>query len=60
LGVMRIPSMFNTDSWWTPSLSRDALCVVFKVGTYGREIKGGIPEECQEIKHSEYVALTEE
>ncbi|EOJ7331725.1 hypothetical protein ACM3VC_005111, partial [Escherichia coli] len=23
-------------------------------------IKGGIPEECQEIKHSEYVALTEE
>lgn len=40
LGVMRIPSMFNTDSWWTPSLSRDALCVVFKVGAYGREIKG--------------------
>ncbi|EFG4623818.1 hypothetical protein WG854_005451, partial [Escherichia coli] len=38
LGVMRIPSMFNTDSWWTPSLSRDALCVVFKVGAYGREI----------------------
>ncbi|MCM4466035.1 hypothetical protein MMR75_27915, partial [Escherichia coli] len=26
----------------------------------GREIKGCIPEECQEIKHSEYVALTEE
>ncbi|EEG9024279.1 hypothetical protein ACGRO5_001060 [Escherichia coli] len=60
LGVMRIPSMFNTDSWWTPSLSRDALCVVFKVGAYDREIKGCIPEECQEIKHSEYVALTEE
>ncbi|EEU2875418.1 TPA: hypothetical protein ACWXKM_005466, partial [Escherichia coli] len=60
LGVMRIPSMFNTDSWWTPSFSRDALCVVFKVGAYGREINGCIPEECQEIKHSEYVALTEE
>lgn len=60
LGVMRMPSMFNTDSWWTPSLSRDALCVVFKVGAYGGEIKGCIPEECQEIKHSEYVALTEE
>ncbi|HBA7001196.1 TPA: hypothetical protein J1184_004968 [Escherichia coli] len=60
LGVMRVPTTLNIDSWCIPSFSRDALCVVFKVVTYGKRINGAITEECQEIKHSEYVALTEE
>ena len=60
LGIMRLPSLFNFGTWWTPAFSRDGLCVVFEVGALCGEINGWVPEECQEIKHSEYVALTEE
>lgn len=60
LGVMRVPTTLGVESWCIPSFSHDDLCVVFKVVSYSKGINGCIPEECQEIKHSEYVALMEE
>lgn len=60
LGIMRLPSLFDNSTWWTPSFSRDGLCVVFKANALCGEINVRVPDEFQEIKHSEYVALMEE
>ncbi|EMW3203398.1 hypothetical protein AAEU23_004795, partial [Escherichia coli] len=60
LGIMRFTSLFNSGIWWAPAFSRDGLCVVFKADVLCGEINVRVPDECQEIKYSEYVALTEE
>ncbi|HAK5377080.1 TPA: hypothetical protein H1V70_004500 [Salmonella enterica] len=54
-------NFFHPRSVWEMSRSRDGFSIVFKVHVFSDgEVHGHIPDECQRIKHSEFVALTEE
>ncbi len=60
LGVDVVPNMFDLKSVWTMHHSRDGFGILFEVCLLDGEVKGPVPAECQRIKHSEFVALTEE
>ncbi|EMS0086990.1 hypothetical protein WKN32_005095 [Escherichia coli] len=52
--------LFDIKSVWEMHHGRDGFGILFKVRLLGGEVKGPVPAECQRIKHSEFVALTEE
>ncbi|ENX2733356.1 DUF5420 family protein [Salmonella enterica] len=62
LGVVDpLLSMFGGFSLWRPRNSRCGDFILFRVPLSERgEVRGKVPDECIRIKHSEYVALTEE
>ena len=54
-------NIFDIRSVWEMSWSRDRFSILFKVQVFSDgEVHGHIPDECQRIKHSEFIALTEE
>ncbi|HFI6318358.1 TPA: hypothetical protein ACGRWD_004128 [Escherichia coli] len=60
LGVDVIPNMWDFKSLWEMHHTRDGFGILFEVRLLDGEVKGPVPAECQRIKHSEFVALTEE
>lgn len=60
LGVDAAPDLFDLKSAWEMCHTRDGFGILFRVSLLGGAIKGSVPAECQRIKHSEFVALTEE
>lgn len=54
-------SVFGDFSLWRPCKSRCGDFILFRAPLNEQgEIRGKVPDECIRIKHSEYVALTEE
>ncbi|EFH9335067.1 hypothetical protein K4I22_003423 [Escherichia coli] len=60
LGVDAVPDLFDFKSVWDMRHTRDGFGILFKVILVNGVVVGNIPAECQRIKHSEFVALTEE
>lgn len=60
LGVDVVPDIFDLKSPWSMRHTRDGFGLLFEVRLLNGEVVGHIPAECQRIKHSEFVALTEE
>ncbi|HDQ0507116.1 TPA: hypothetical protein P7S15_004154 [Escherichia coli] len=60
LNVATDVDLFDLKSVWKMHHSRDGFSILFAVYLLAGEVKGPVPAECQRIKHSEFVALTEE
>lgn len=60
LGVDVVPNMFDLKSLWSVHYTRDGFGILFEVRLLNGEVVGHTPAECQRIKHSEFIALTEE
>ena len=60
LNVATDVDLFDIRSVWKMHHSRDGFSILFAVYLLAGEVKGPVPAECQRIKHSEFVALTED